>query len=177
MLRRLFLLSAITVCLSSCAPYTVIPSKPAIGCEHVPLDKVLPGIWGDIPQTSSRNEQYRKDQQLVPGQRVTDFSLKIWMEKRCRYPMFYVKMTRYSSTFGHLGVSHASKTSQNIKNYEIPTDRKDSKLSQFRLTESGKIGNTAQPSTNSHRLTLASLNTGTEKSQLFTVFTSFPKVI
>ena len=73
---RLLVLSVITVCLSSCAPYIIVPREPAIGCEDVPLDKVLPGIGSEIPRISSRQEQYRNDQQLVPGQRVKDFSLK-----------------------------------------------------------------------------------------------------
>lgn len=75
-LLSLLLLSVITVCLSSCAAYTIVPSEPAIGCEHIPLDKVLPDIGSEIPRIASRQEQYRNDQQLVPGQRVTDFSLK-----------------------------------------------------------------------------------------------------
>ena len=53
-----------------------VPSEPALGCEHVPLDNVLPGIGDEIPRLSSRDEQYRNDRQLVPGQKVADFSLK-----------------------------------------------------------------------------------------------------
>lgn len=74
-LLSLFLLCTVTVGLSSCAPNTVVPSKPALGCEHVPLDNVLPSIGTEVPRISSRHEQYRNDQQLVPGQKVADFSL------------------------------------------------------------------------------------------------------
>jgi len=74
-LLNLFVFSILTVCLNSCAPNIVVPSEPEIGCEHIPLDNVLPGIGSELPRISSRHEQYRNDKQLVPGQRVSDFSL------------------------------------------------------------------------------------------------------
>ncbi|MXZ54591.1 MAG: TlpA family protein disulfide reductase [Gammaproteobacteria bacterium] len=74
-LLNLLVLSVIIVCLCSCAPNIVVPSEPALGCEHVPLDNLLPGIGSENPRISSRNEQYRNDKQLVPSQKVSDFSL------------------------------------------------------------------------------------------------------
>ncbi|MXW06597.1 MAG: TlpA family protein disulfide reductase [Gammaproteobacteria bacterium] len=74
-LLSLLVLAVITVSLSSCAPNIVVPNEPAIGCEHIPLDNVLPGIGSELPRISSRNEQYRNDKQLVPGQKVADFTL------------------------------------------------------------------------------------------------------
>ena len=57
--------------LSSCAQNTTL--QPATGCEHVSLDDVLPGIT--TKEKSYRREQQRNDKQLVPGQRVPDFTL------------------------------------------------------------------------------------------------------
>lgn len=61
--------------LCSCSHQIVVPTEPAIGCEHVPLDEILPGIGSDIPEKSYRRKQYRNDKQLVPGQKVADFTL------------------------------------------------------------------------------------------------------
>ncbi|MYD44918.1 MAG: TlpA family protein disulfide reductase [Gammaproteobacteria bacterium] len=74
-LLSLLVLPVITVCLSSCSSNIVVSNEPALGCEHIPLDDVLPGIGSELPRISSRDEQYRNDKQLVPGQRVADFSL------------------------------------------------------------------------------------------------------
>ncbi|MCY3541338.1 MAG: TlpA disulfide reductase family protein [Gammaproteobacteria bacterium] len=74
-LLSLLVLAVITVCLSSCVPNIVVPNEPAIGCEHIPLDNLLPGIGSELPRISSRSEQYRNDKQLVPGQKVADFTL------------------------------------------------------------------------------------------------------
>lgn len=71
-LIALFLFAA---CLSSCAPNIVIPTSPAIGCEHISLDNVLPGIGSDNPSIPSRREHFRNDKQLVSGQKVPDFTL------------------------------------------------------------------------------------------------------
>ena len=71
-LIALFLFAA---CLSSCVPNIVIPTSPAIGCEHISLDNVLPGIGSDNPSIPSRREHFRNDKQLVSGQKVPDFTL------------------------------------------------------------------------------------------------------
>lgn len=71
----LLVLSVCTLCLSSCSSNVVVPSSPAIGCEHVSLDNILPGIGSELPQIPSRREHYRNDKQLIPGQRVSDFTL------------------------------------------------------------------------------------------------------
>ena len=60
--------------LSSCAQsVSVEPAEPALGCEHVVLGDALPGIKGK--EKSYRLEQQRNDKKLVPGQKVTDFTL------------------------------------------------------------------------------------------------------
>ncbi|MXZ54593.1 MAG: redoxin domain-containing protein, partial [Gammaproteobacteria bacterium] len=60
------------VFLISCAQQST-PLQPALGCEHVSLDDVLPGIT--TKEKSYRREQQRNDKKLVPGQKVSDFSL------------------------------------------------------------------------------------------------------
>lgn len=62
--------------LSSCLQKIVVPTGPAIGCEHVTLDEVLPGIGSDIPLKPYRREHYRNDKQLVRGQKASDFTLE-----------------------------------------------------------------------------------------------------
>lgn len=49
------------------------PLEPVVGCEHVVLEDVLPGIKGK--EKSYRREQQRNDKKLVPGQKVSDFTL------------------------------------------------------------------------------------------------------
>ena len=71
----LFVFSVSMVCLSSCSPNIIVPSAPAVGCEHVPLENILPGVGSENPQIPSRREHYRNDKQLVPGQKVSDFTL------------------------------------------------------------------------------------------------------
>ncbi len=61
--------------LGSCSRQIVVPTDPATGCEHVPLDEILPGIGSDLVAVRSRREQYRNDKRLVPGQRAHDFTL------------------------------------------------------------------------------------------------------
>lgn len=56
----------------SCAQQNA-PLQPALGCEHVSLDDVLPGIT--TKEKKYRREQQRNDKRLVPGQKVSDFSL------------------------------------------------------------------------------------------------------
>ena len=58
--------------LISCAQQNT-PLQPALGCEHVSLDDVLPGIT--TKEKSYRREQQRNDEKLIPGQKVSDFSL------------------------------------------------------------------------------------------------------
>lgn len=65
-------LLACAVFLISCAQQNT-PLQPALGCEHVSLDDVLPGIT--TKEKSYRREQQRNDKKLVPGQKVSDFSL------------------------------------------------------------------------------------------------------
>jgi len=67
-----FGLLACVVFLISCAQQNT-PLQPALGCEHVSLDDVLPGIT--TKEKSYRREQQRNDKKLVPGQKVSDFSL------------------------------------------------------------------------------------------------------
>ena len=67
--------TAFAACLGSCAQSVTVPTERAIGCEHISLDNVLPSIGSELPSVSSRREQYRNDKQLVPGQRVPDFTL------------------------------------------------------------------------------------------------------
>ena len=52
-----------------------MPTAPAPGCEHVPLDVILPRIGSDIPENPYRRAHYRNDQQLIPGQQVPEFTL------------------------------------------------------------------------------------------------------
>lgn len=59
------------ILLSSCAQNA--PLDVAVGCEHVVLDDVLPGIMGK--EKSYRREQQRNDKKLIPGQKVPDFTL------------------------------------------------------------------------------------------------------
>ena len=61
--------------LCSCSQEIIIPTSPALGCEHVPLDEILPSIGSDIPEKSYRRAHYRNDKQLIPGQKVPDFNL------------------------------------------------------------------------------------------------------
>ncbi len=61
--------------LCSCTQQLVIPTEPAAGCEHVPLDEILPGIGSDISEKAHRREQYRNDKQFIPGQKASDFTL------------------------------------------------------------------------------------------------------
>lgn len=61
--------------LCSCSQEIIIPTSPALGCEHVPLDEILPRIGSDIPEKSYRREHYRNDKQLIPGQKAPDFNL------------------------------------------------------------------------------------------------------
>ena len=74
-LLRVVALLGFTVCLSCCAGDIVVPTSPAIGCEHIPLDNVLPGIGSELPSIPSRREQFRNDKQLVSGQKVPNFTL------------------------------------------------------------------------------------------------------
>ena len=74
-LLRIAALLGFTVCLSCCAGDIVVPTSPAIGCEHIPLDNVLSGIGSELPSIPSRREQFRNDKQLVSGQKVPDFTL------------------------------------------------------------------------------------------------------
>ena len=60
------------VCLvGSCAQNVAL--QPVSGCEHVALDEVLQGIT--TKKKSYRREQQRNDEKLVPGQKVSDFTL------------------------------------------------------------------------------------------------------
>lgn len=65
-------LSACSIFLISCAQQNT-PLQPVLGCEHVSLDDFLPGIT--TKEKSYRREQQRNDKKLVPGQKVSDFSL------------------------------------------------------------------------------------------------------
>ena len=56
-------------------PNIVSPTEPAVGCEHIRLDEVLPGIGSDIQYKAYRREQYINDKKLVPGQKVPNFTL------------------------------------------------------------------------------------------------------
>lgn len=70
-------LLGVTIALVSCAPrvnFNVsIPTEPTAGCEHIPLDEVLPGHT--TKEKSYRIEQQRNDKLLIPGQKVPDFTL------------------------------------------------------------------------------------------------------
>ena len=61
----------IVALLSTCAQNA--PLEPVVGCEHVVLEDVLPGIKGK--EKSYRREQQRNDKKLIPGQKVSDFTL------------------------------------------------------------------------------------------------------
>ena len=69
-------LAGLVSLLCSCSHQFVVPTVPAVGCEHVSLDEVLPGIGSDIPERSYRREHYRNDKQLVPGQKASNFTLE-----------------------------------------------------------------------------------------------------
>lgn len=68
-------LSSLAVCLGSCETNITVPTEHAVGCEHILLDTVLQGIGSENPSIPSRRQQYRNDKQLVPGQKVSDFTL------------------------------------------------------------------------------------------------------
>lgn len=74
-LLGIFVLLGFTACLSSCAPNIVAPTSPVIGCEHIPLDNILPGIGSELPRIPSRREHFRNDKQLISGQKVPEFTL------------------------------------------------------------------------------------------------------
>lgn len=65
------------IALGSCAQNVnlnvTVPTEPAIGCEHIPLEEVLPGIT--TKEKSYRIEQQKNDKKLIPGQKVPDFTL------------------------------------------------------------------------------------------------------
>lgn len=72
---RIVVVSVLATLICCCSQRIDIPTEPALGCEHVSLDKVLPGIGADITSVHSRREHYRNDKQLIPGQKVGDFTL------------------------------------------------------------------------------------------------------
>ena len=70
-------LQGVAIALVSCAQSVKlnvsIPTEPAAGCEHIPLNEVLPGHT--TKEKSYRIEQQRNDKLLIPGQKVPDFTL------------------------------------------------------------------------------------------------------
>ena len=68
-------LVALAIFLCSCTHQMVIPTEPAAGCDHVPLDEILPGIGSDNPLKPYRREQYRNDKQFIRGQKASNFTL------------------------------------------------------------------------------------------------------
>lgn len=71
-----FTIVGLMTLLCSCSQEIIVPTDPAVGCEHVPLNEVLPGEGSDLVATRSRQEQYRNDKRLVPGQKALDFTLE-----------------------------------------------------------------------------------------------------
>ena len=68
-------LVALAIFLCSCTHQMVIPTEPAAGCDHVPLDEILPGIGSDNPLKPYRREHYRNDKQFIRGQKASNFTL------------------------------------------------------------------------------------------------------
>ena len=64
---------ALVSCAQSVKLNVSIPTEPAAGCEHIPLNEVLPGHTTKVK--SYRIEQQRNDKLLIPGQKVPDFTL------------------------------------------------------------------------------------------------------
>ncbi|MXZ43707.1 MAG: TlpA family protein disulfide reductase [Gammaproteobacteria bacterium] len=64
---------ALVSCAQSVKLKVSIPTEPAAGCEHIPLNEVLPGHT--TKEKSYRIEQQRNDKLLIPGQKVPDFTL------------------------------------------------------------------------------------------------------
>lgn len=56
-------------------PNITPPAEPAVGCEHIPLDEVLPGIGSEVQYKAYRRKQYINDKKLIPGQKVPEFTL------------------------------------------------------------------------------------------------------